>query len=189
VDCTTVLRWGVWPTQILVAIDHYSRRVVAATALEGPNAGWVCAALEAAFTAFGTPKHLISDKGSVFKSAAFEDLLRTWQVKHRFGAVGKHGSIAVTERVIRTLKYEWLFRAPVITSFAHLERLCLEFTEWYNGWRPHQSLGGAVPNDLFRRDLPEEVSRKAKVVPTEAEIERHGFVEARVTGFRLRRAA
>ena len=189
VDCTTVLRWGVWPTQILVAIDHFSRKVVAAVALEGPNAGWICNALDAAFTAVGPPRHLISDNHPIFRSDAVEDLLASRRVKHRFGAVGKHGSVAVTERVIRTLKYEWLFRAPVITSFAHLERLCLEFTEWYNGWRPHQSLGGAVPNDLFGRDLPEEVCRKAKVVPAEAEIERHCFVEARVTGFRLRRAA
>ena len=41
VDRTRVLRWGVWPTWVLVAIDHFSRKVVACCPLEGPNASWV----------------------------------------------------------------------------------------------------------------------------------------------------
>ncbi len=98
---------------------------MAAVPLEGPNAGWVCDALDEAFRAFGPPRHLISDHEGVFIGAAFKELLDSWRVKHRFGAVGKHGSIAVTERVIKTLKYEWLFRVPLIRGFDHLEQLCV----------------------------------------------------------------
>jgi hypothetical protein len=39
VDRTVVLRWGLWPTRVLVATDHFLRRVVACCALDGPNAG------------------------------------------------------------------------------------------------------------------------------------------------------
>ena len=39
VDRTRVLRWGLWPTWVLVAIDHFSRAVMAVVPLEGPNAG------------------------------------------------------------------------------------------------------------------------------------------------------
>lgn len=42
---------------------------------------------------------------------AFAELLRQWNIKPRLGVVGKNGSIAVTERVIKTLKYEWLKHA------------------------------------------------------------------------------
>ena len=57
---TRVWRWRIWPTWTLVAIDHFSRKVVASCPLEGPNAGWVVEALEEAFAASWiaqTPHH------------------------------------------------------------------------------------------------------------------------------------
>ncbi len=187
VDRTLVSLWGLWPTYVFVAIDHFSRKVVAALPLEGPNAGWVCDALERAFRAFGPPRHLISDHEGVFIGVAFSELLDKWHVKLRLGAVGKHGSIAVTERVIWTLKYEWLFRPPLIKGFDHLASLCADFAVWYNGWRPHMRLDGARPDDVYGRDLPEPVARDAKVLPVT--IERRYFSETRVTGYRLPKAA
>jgi len=52
-------------------------------------------------------------------------------MKPRFGAVGKHGSISVTERVIKTLKYEWFKRIPIIKGFDHLTMLCEKYENWY----------------------------------------------------------
>jgi transposase InsO family protein len=63
-----------------------------------------------------------------------------WNVKHRFGAVGKHGSIAVTERAILTLKQEWLRRVALIRGIDHLTQVLDDFSEYYNGWRGHRSL-------------------------------------------------
>ncbi len=77
--------------------------------------------------------------------------------------------------------------APLIKGFDHLELLCTQFVEWHNDWRPHMTLAGARPDDVFRRDLPEHVPRTAKTAP--ARIERRHFAEARVTGFRLPKAA
>jgi transposase InsO family protein len=99
-----------------VAIDHFSRKVVCAFPLEGPNAGWIVEALEQAMRKHGAPKHIISDQAPVFAGGAFAKLLDQWNIKPRFGAVGKSGSIAVTERVIKTLKYEWLGRVPLIRA-------------------------------------------------------------------------
>jgi hypothetical protein len=36
---TEVFYWGLWKIYILVAIDHFYRKVLAVTPLEGPNAG------------------------------------------------------------------------------------------------------------------------------------------------------
>ena len=41
------------PTRVLVAIDHFSRAVMAVVPLEGPNAGWVVEAMEEAFLQYG----------------------------------------------------------------------------------------------------------------------------------------
>jgi len=91
------------------------------------------------------PKHLISDQEGVFVGELFMQLLRDWHVKQRFGAVGKHGSIAVTERLIWTLKREWLARVALIRGLDHLGKVLADFEEYYNGCRPHQRLGGATP--------------------------------------------
>jgi transposase InsO family protein len=93
VDLTEVYYLGLWKIYVLVAIDHFSRKVVAVTPLEGPNAGRVIDALETAFTNYGTPKHLISDQGSVFTSAGFREFLSRDNVKIRYGAIGEHGSM------------------------------------------------------------------------------------------------
>ncbi|MCH7559307.1 MAG: transposase [Planctomycetes bacterium] len=49
------------------------------------------------------------------------------------------------QAVIKTLKYEWLKRVPIIKCFDHLTLLCKEFGSWYNSWRPHMSLDAVRP--------------------------------------------
>ena len=187
VDLTVVKRWLLWPTYVLVIVDHYSRRAISIRPLEGPNAGWVTQALEDSFRQLGSPRHLISDQGAIFTGTAFADLLNKWDVKHRLGAIGKHGSISVTERLIKSLKYEWLFRSPLIQGFNHLTVLCDSFMEWYNHWRPHSFLGGATPDERFFGRTWERPLRDAKEVPNN--IETKVFSETRVAAYRLKKAA
>jgi transposase InsO family protein len=183
VDRTRVWRWGVWPTWVLVAVDHFSRMVTAVCPLAGPNAGWVTGALEEAFLRHGAPRHIISDQEGVFVSDAFKDLLRRWNVKQRFGAVGKHGSIAVTERMIWTLKYEWLNRVPVIRELDHVAELLTDFEYWYNDCRGHMTLGGAVPSLIHQGEHWQKPERSAKTLPHS--IQRRVFSDVRITAYRL----
>jgi len=183
VDRTRVWRWGIWPTWLLVAIDHFSRAVMAVVPLEGPNAGWVVDAMEQAFLRHGPPKHIITDQEGVFVSEVFAALMRDWNIKQRFGAVGKHGSIAVTERVILTLKYEWLKRVPVIRGLDHLDRLLRDFAVYYNQYRGHATLGGAVPSVIHRGEEWIKPAKSAKTLPLN--FERRFFADTRITAYRL----
>lgn len=187
VDLTEVYYWGLWKIWVFVAIDHFSRKVVAVAPLEGSNAGWMINALEAAFEQFGVPKHMISDQGSVFTSAAFAEFLDSYLVKIRFGAVGQHGSIAVTERVIETLKYEWLKRVAIIRGYSHLSQLCNDFSDWYNNWRPHEFLGSATPAEVYLHKAVPFIPKNAKHVTENIEIKR--FNETKMTAYRLKEAA
>ena len=137
--------------------------------------------------AHGKPKHMISDQAKVFVGDAFAELLKQGNIKPRFGAVGKHGSIAVTERVIKTLKYEWLRGVPLTKGFDHLTLLCTQFQNWYNAWQPHMALEGLRPDNLYYGRKPEMPKPEAKAVPSN--IERHVFVETRLTAYRLQNAA
>lgn len=186
-DRTRVYRWGLWPTWVLVAIDHYSRKMTAVSALEGSNAGWVVEAAQKAFARHGTPKHLVTDQEAVFTGGAFHELLARHGVKQRFGAVGKQGSIAVTERAILTLKQEWLQRVPVLKGINHLRTLLAEFEQYYNGWRGHTTLGGAMPDLIHSGVEWQRPDRSAKKVPRT--VERRVFASTRLMAFRLPKAA
>ncbi len=156
---------------------------MAVVPLEGPNAAWTADAMEKAFRRWGAPRHLITDRGVQFTSTAFGELLAHYAVKRRLGAVGKHGSIAVTERVIETLKYEWLRRVPLLKGFSHLSRLGSEFSLWYNAFRPHTALGGARPDDLYFSHPFKPPGKTDKLVPPS--VRRHRFTESGVTAYFL----
>jgi transposase InsO family protein len=187
IDTTEVFCWGMWPVSICVVIDHFSRKVMAAVPLEGRNAGWINNALECAIKKHGPPKHIISDQASVFTGDVFAELVESRNIKPRLGAVGQHGSIAITERVVKTLKFEWLRHVSFIRGIDHLAALCEEFEDWYNRWRPHMFLDGVRPDDIYYRKKPKKPRRDAKAVPNN--IEQHLFMETRITGYRLRGVA
>ena len=187
IDTTMVNCWGLWSIHICVVIDHFSRKVMAAVPLEGPNAGWINNALESAIEKYGPPKHIISDQAHVFTGEVFAELLGKYNIKPRLGAIGKHGSIAVTERVNKTLKFEWLKRVAIIKGIDHLTELCDDFQIWYNNWRPHMTLEGLRPDDVYFDNKPNKPERNAKSVP--CDIEQCYFRHTRITGYRLRKVA
>ena len=58
-----------------------------------------------------------------------------------------------------------------------------DFVCYYNCWRPHTTLNGAVPELIHAGQQWSAPARTAKAVP--AHIERCFFPETRVTGLRL----
>ena len=52
------------------------------------------------------PKYLISDQEGQLFSAEMNDWCLPRGITQRFGAIGEHGSIAVLERLIQTMKVE-----------------------------------------------------------------------------------
>jgi len=97
IDTTKLFCWGLWPVQVCVVIDHFSRKVMSVTPLEGPSAGWIGNALETAIEKHGAPRHIISDQGGVFTGDVFADLLERRSIMPRLGAIGKHGSICACQ--------------------------------------------------------------------------------------------
>ena len=143
----------IWPFAwtVLVVVDHFSRRVVYTAAFrQQPTAAVVNAALDAAIAANGRgPDHLVSDRGSQFQNA-YAAWCNGHKIKPRWGAIGKHGSIAVTERTIKSLKYECLKMVRVPLGGAAMRALLASYRVWFNGWRPYETLGGLTPDERAR---------------------------------------
>jgi len=144
----------VWPFcwWLAVAVDHYSRRVMGfAVYCALPSSAAVRRFLESAFRRAGAwPAHLISDQGTQFTARGFRRWCRREGIRHRFGALGKYGSLAVIERTIRTLKAECT--RPLIVAPYRLVALEQElglYCAWYNNHRPHTWLGSATPDEAY----------------------------------------
>jgi putative transposase len=141
---------------VAVIIDHYSRRIMGvATFKNSPTSLSVQHFLERAMNNAGaTPKYVICDKGRQFWCDVFKGWCDRQGVTPRFGAVGQHVSIALIERFILTLKNECThgILLPLRRQAFHCE-LAL-FAKWYNQSRPHSSLNGKTPHEVYHDLLP-----------------------------------
>jgi putative transposase len=147
-----------WPFcwWVAVVFDYYSRRVMdVATFKHSPTSRSIQNFLEHAMDNAGVnPKYIISDKGQQFWCDVFKDWCDGHGITPRFGAVGQHGSIALIERFILTLKNEGMrfILVPLRTDAFHQELMC--FTCWYNQSRPHSSLNGRTPHEVYYDVFP-----------------------------------
>lgn len=139
-----------------MVIDHYSRRAMAfAVFPKRPNSLSVHKFLGRTITRVeAIPKYLIYDKGRVFGCNAFKRWCRRREIRPRFGAVGQHGSIAVVERLIRTMKDDATRRIMVPQRRAGFRRELTSFFTWYNEHRSHTMLHGKTPNEVYFRLRP-----------------------------------
>ena len=147
-----------WPFcwWVAVAIDHYSRRLMSLAVFpKKPDSRTVCTFLESGLRSAGAmPDYLICDKDKVFWCKTFKDWCRSKGVNPRYGAVGEHGSIAVVERAIRTLKNAGTRRILVPQRQREFRRELMSFLDWYNEYRPHMTLQGSTPNEVYYRRCP-----------------------------------
>ena len=142
-----------WPFcwWVAIVLDHYSRRVMGFAVFSNlPSSEDIQAFLDRTIRISGaSPKHLISDKGGQFWCDSFKAWCRLRTIKPRFGAVGQHGSIAVIERFIGTMKREgtrrWLI--PMCqTTFQNELKL---FIDWYHEHRPNSALDGCTAYEVY----------------------------------------
>jgi putative transposase len=156
-----------WPFcwWLALVMDHYSRRVMGFAIFRSPpNSREVRTVLGRTIQNAGAaPRHLISDKGSQFwPSPRYKRWCRRHNIRPRFGAVGKHGSIAVLERAIRTIK-DGLKGIVVPTRRETMIREMNGLIDWTNQHRPHTSLGGQTPDEVFFRRFP--AHRRPRIEP------------------------
>jgi hypothetical protein len=112
---------------------------------------------------------MVCDRDSVFDCDAFRRWIKRKGIRPtRYGAVGRHGSVAVVERFILTLK-QILHLLPLIplrrASFRYesFRYELIAITEWYNEHRPHVTLGGKTPNEVYEGRFPS--NRKPRIEP------------------------
>jgi hypothetical protein len=144
-----------WPFcwWIAVVLDHFSRRVMGiAVFRKQPDGRQVREFLDSAIrTAGAKPKYIVCDKGAQFWCLPFKRWCRRRKIRPRFGAIGRHGSIAVVERFTLSMKEEFLRCIIVPLNRRRSDEACGLYSDWYNRFRPHEFLGGRTPEGRYRR--------------------------------------
>ena len=145
--------FGYW---LVVAIDHFSRRAMGfAVFRNDPDSRHVRSFLgRAMHQAQAKPKYLVCDQGKQFRCQGFKDWCRRKGIRPRFGAVGRHGSIAVVERFIQTIKVEATRKISVSLRATLFRRDLSWFVVWYNQHRPHTTLAGRTPAEVDFQQRP-----------------------------------
>jgi putative transposase len=146
-----------WPFcwWVSLVVDHFSRKVMGwAVYRKEPTAQEVSEMLDRAVAKAGrAPKYAVSDQGTQF-GADYLVWCNQRGVKPRFGAIGQHGSIALLERFVRTLKQECCAMIGVPYSLDAMQGELVQFFRWYCDLRPHQSLRGATPAEVYEGRKP-----------------------------------
>ena len=96
----------------------------------------------------GKPEIFNTDQGSQFTSTDFTKVLKTAEIAISMDGKGAWRDNVFVERLWRTVKYEEVYLrayAGVAQARASIGR----YLSFYNGKRPHSSLGGKTPDQAY----------------------------------------
>ena len=150
---------------LVAMMDWATRKVLAWRLSNTMDASFCIDALDEALRLYGKPAIFNTDQGSQFTSADFTGRLRDADVKISMDGRGRCMDNIFIERLWRSLKYEAVYLVEMTDGF-HAERVIGEWIEFYNGIRPHSSLGGLTPDEAYLASRPVDMMDKADVLPT-----------------------
>ena len=158
-------------------VDGFSRKVVALrVAPHEPTAMFAVRLVPEAARAFGAPAHLVTDHGRQFTALAFRQAVRSLGIQPRYGAVHRHGSIAVIERWWKSMKVEYARGLHLFRPVRAIETKLRAYVRWFNEERPHQGLGQRTPDEVhFRkvttaREVPLRAALVAELMDDDSEL-------------------
>ena len=141
-----------WPFcwWVAVVLDHFSRKVVGfAVFIKKPTAREICELLGRAIEKAGkSPRHIISDRERMFDCPQYRRWCKQKGIRPRYGAIGKHGSIAVLERFFRSMKSEFTSKTLVPMRWKSMRRELSLYAVLYNEHRRHPYLQGRTLNKV-----------------------------------------
>lgn len=144
----TFVRVGSGVAYLCVVIDLFSRMVIAHRISEFIDTELTSTTFQQAYFSRGKPVDLIfhSDQGVQYTAFDFRQLLSDHKVSQSFSSPGHPQDNAVAEAFFSALKKE-LFRFSFYETLEELKDSVAEYIDYYNTFRPHQSLHQKTPSE------------------------------------------
>lgn len=136
---------------LTVVMDWYSRYVLSWEVSVTLDGGFCVSALERALRCQSRPEVFNTDQGSQYTGEAFTGVLKSHGIRVSMDGKGRAMDNIMVERLWRTLKYEDIY----IREYGSVEELIgglRRYFWFYNNERPHQSLGGRTPAEVYWGD-------------------------------------
>jgi putative transposase len=139
---------------LAAVVDWFTRRVISWRLSITMDVSFCIEALEEAIFSNEKPEIFNTDQGSQFTSEAFTGLLKKHGIKISMDGKGRWRDNVFVERVWKSIKYEEVYLHAYET--VHEARNSIgKYLEFYNSVRPHSSLDGFTPDQVYFNRLPE----------------------------------
>ena len=144
------------PATVFHLLDDAARKALNSTAAVSENGAAAIACVSAAITEFGIPAMFLCDNGAAFSQklrggqSGLEQMLHALGVRVVTSSPYHPQTCGKTERYHQTFK-KWLAAHDQPGTIAELQTLATTFDTLYNRERPHSSLNGATPDEVWQR--------------------------------------
>jgi putative transposase len=132
--------------------DLYSRKVLAWRTSNTMDASFCIEALETALERYGPPEIFHSDQGSQFTCRKLQNMVLEAGADISHCGKGRAADNGQVENLWYSLKHECLNHEELRT-LPQLRKAVNRYFIYYNGDRPHSSLGYRYPNAVYREGL------------------------------------
>jgi putative transposase len=133
---------------LVAIVDWFSRKILAWRLSITLSTDFCVEALEEALARHGRPKIFNTDQGSQFTSADFTKVLKTAEITISMDGKGAWRDNVFVEQLWRTVKYEEVY-LQAYAGVAQARASIGQYLTFYNGKRPHSSLGGKTPDQAY----------------------------------------
>jgi putative transposase len=139
---------------LAAVVDWFSRRVLAWRLSITLEAAFCIEAVEEALAHYGRPEIFNTDQGSQFTSHDFTSVLLKHEIAISMDGKGAWRDNVFVERLWRSIKYEEVY-LKAYDSVAEARTSIGRYLAFYNGRRPHSSLGRRTPDQAYFIPLPQ----------------------------------
>ncbi len=137
---------------LAAVVDWFSRKVLSWRLSITMDVDFCIEAVEEAVARYGGHEIFNTDQGSQFTSTAFTGLLISNGIRISMDGKGAWRDNVFVERVWKSVKYEEVY----LKAYANVPEARAsigKYLDFYNGRRPHQSLGRQMPDQAYFKAL------------------------------------